>query len=412
LPPPTQLPAPVYAPPPAFGAFPAPAPGVGVAPPGWTPPPRPGLIPLAPLTLGGILGGSFRVLRRNPRPVVGFSLIIHGVLAIFGVLITGNAVNSVSSLLTKVSNGGVPTTGQTGGLVLAYLGEFAVIAIGLVASQILQGIITVEVARGTVGERLRLRGLWARARGRLLVLVGWAFALVGIVLGLTIVIGIVLVVVVAVLAAGSNGSGAALGIGILMLVLVTLGGLLLGLWIGVKLSLVPSILVLERLTLGKAMARSWSLMRGYFWRTLGIELLVWLMLAIASQIIQAPVAVVVLITSGLGHPTGASAAATLSSLGVGQVATTLVGELVAAITGIIGTASTALIYIDLRMRKEGLDLALLKFVDDRAAGNPEAADPYLAPALPQPPMPAPPMSPPPYPGPPPPDPRLSYPGPA
>jgi hypothetical protein len=355
------------------------------------------LIPLAPLTLGGILGGSFRVLRRNPRPVVGFSLIIHGILAIFGVLITGNAINSLGSLLTNVSNGGVPTTGQTGGLVLAYLGEFGVVALGLVASQILQGIITVEVARGTVGERLRLRALWARARGRVLVLVGWAFALVGIVLGLAIVFGIVIAIIVGVLAASSNGSGAAVGVGVLIAVLLTLGGLLLGLWIGIKLSLVPSILVLERLTLGKAMARSWSLIRGYFWRTLGIELLVWLMLTIASQIIQSPVAIIVLIASGLGHPTGSSTAATLSSLGLSQVITTLVGELVAAITGIIATASTALIYIDLRMRKEGLDLGLLKFVDDRAAGNPDAADPYLAPALPASAPPAPPMAT--YPGP-------------
>jgi hypothetical protein len=347
---------------------------------------RPGLIPLAPLTLGAILGASFRVLRRNPRPVVGFALIIHGVLAIVGVLITGNAINSLTSFLTSASNGNIPTTGQAGGIFLAELAEFGVVALSLVGTQVLQGIITVEVARGTVGERLPLRALWARARGRILVLVGWAFALVGMIVGFLVVVVIVSAVVVGVLAAGGNSSGgAAAGVG--LVVILALGGLFLALWIGIKWSLVPSILVLERLTLGKAIRRSWSLTRGYFWRTFGIEILVWLMLWIASQIIQTPVSIIVLIVGGIGHPTGTSTAALLSTLSVGQVVTTLVGELVAAITGIIQTASTALIYIDLRMRKEGLDLALLKFVDERATGNPAAVDPYL---------PAPPPVPPPF----------------
>jgi hypothetical protein len=329
------------------------------------------------MTLGTILGASFRVLRRNPRPVVGFALIIHGVLAIVGVLITGNAINTFTSLLTNVSQGGVPTAGQTGGIALAELAEFGVVALSLVGTQILQGIITVEVARGTVGERLPLRLLWARARGRILVLVGWAFALVGIVVGFAIVVTIITVVIVAAIAAGGGGNTGSGVAAVLLVIVLLLGGLFLGLWFGVKLSLVPSILVLERLTLGKAMGRSWSLTRGYFWRTFGIEILVWVMLSIASQIIQSPVSIIVLVVGGLGHPTGTSTAALVSTLSVGQVVTTLVGELVAAITGIIQTASTALIYIDLRMRKEGLDLALLKFVDERATGNTAAVDPYL-----------------------------------
>jgi len=42
------------------------------------------------------------------------------------------------------------------------------------------------------------------------------------------------------------------------------------------------------------------------------------------------------------------------------------------------SATTAVIYIDLRMRKEGLDLELIRFVEARSAGEPEPPDPYLS----------------------------------
>jgi hypothetical protein len=44
---------------------------------------------------------------------------------------------------------------------------------------------------------------------------------------------------------------------------------------------------------------------------------------------------------------------------------------------VVQSATTGLIYIDLRMRKEGLDLDLARFVEETSAGaNPP--DPYLA----------------------------------
>jgi hypothetical protein len=332
------------------------------------------------MTLGTILGGSFRVLRRNPRPIVGFSLIIHAVLALIGVIVTGNAIGTLTSILGQLGSGAVPSTAETGGLFLADLAEFATVALSLIGTQILQGIITLEVARGTVGEKLPLRALWARARGRLLVLVGWAFALVGLILGFVIVAALVATIVGVAIAASGNSTGAGI-VTVILVIVLFLGGLFLALWIGIKLSLVPSILILERLTLRKAMARSWSLTKDYFWRTFGIEALVWVMLAIAGQIIQSPIAIIVLIVSGIGNPTGTSTSAILSTLSVTQIATTIFGELVATVTSIIGAASIALVYIDLRMRKEGLDLALMKFVDARSAGAAEVADPYLPVAI-------------------------------
>ena len=41
------------------------------------------------------------------------------------------------------------------------------------------------------------------------------------------------------------------------------------------------------------------------------------------------------------------------------------------------SSATALLYIDLRMRKEGLDLELVRFVEARQAGDTSVPDPYL-----------------------------------
>jgi hypothetical protein len=66
----------------------------------------------------------------------------------------------------------------------------------------------------------------------------------------------------------------------------------------------------------------------------------------------------------------------------------IVTVLVGAIGAIVQSATIALLYIDLRMRKEGLDLELTRFVEARQSGATGLTDPYArngAPAAPQPP---------------------------
>jgi len=55
----------------------------------------------------------------------------------------------------------------------------------------------------------------------------------------------------------------------------------------------------------------------------------------------------------------------------------LVTAIVSAVGLVVATATTALLYLDQRMRQEGLDLDLARFVERRAAGEQGLADPYL-----------------------------------
>ena len=62
--------------------------GAPASTPGWSPPPKPGLIPLRPLSLGVILGGSFSVLRKSPQATLLPALIASLVAALAGGLLS------------------------------------------------------------------------------------------------------------------------------------------------------------------------------------------------------------------------------------------------------------------------------------------------------------------------------------
>jgi hypothetical protein len=321
------------------------------------------------------------VLRRNPRPVVGFSLVIHVILAIISIGVTALfTLNALGKYFDIIQSAG--TTGEisqssalaAGSSLLVASSTTIITAIFTYGGQaILQGIIAMEVARGTVGEKLPLAALWARSRGRIAVLLGWAGA---VILASFLVVAILATGITLLIAFG-GAAGAIIG-GILAFVVV-IGGIVVGVWLWTKLSLVPSALVIERLTLRGAIARSWTLVRGYFWRTFGIQLLVAVIVGVAASIIETPVTIAVELVTLLSNPTGIenSTAALGSVFGATEIVSTIVSALVQTVTAIVSTAVTALIYIDLRIRKEGLDLALMRFVDAQAAGQTDVPDPYL-----------------------------------
>jgi uncharacterized membrane protein YciS (DUF1049 family) len=58
------------------------------------------------------------------------------------------------------------------------------------------------------------------------------------------------------------------------------------------------------------------------------------------------------------------------------VLSSAVVAVVTAVGLVLQSATASLLYLDLRMRKEGLDLELLRYVEARQTGA-EVADPYL-----------------------------------
>jgi len=346
------------------------------AQPGWTPPPKPGLIPLRPLTLGPLLAAPFQALRRNPRITVGSALVLQGIPSIVvSVLVAGGiALLAGRALSGEVDDQPALRAGLVGGAVV--LGVLSLV-ITTVFSAILQGVIVGEVARETLGEKLTFRDLWRLVRGRLGALIGWT-----LLLALAWIVAIALVAAVVVALAMLGGQAGAIG-AVLVGVVGGLGLIPLAIWINTKLSMVPSAIVLERLPLTAAVARSWRLTSGYFWRTFGIIALVGVIVYAITQTISIPFGLLGGFLGGVLAPTSASSTEPMSQLLVSQLSVNVLASIVTAIVGAIGsviqTAAVSLLYIDLRMRKEGLDLELVRFVEGRQTGQ-ELPDPYLPPA--------------------------------
>jgi hypothetical protein len=338
---------------------------------GWRPPPKPGLIPLRPLGFGTLLGASFQVLRRNPKPVFGSALLIQVLILVITLIIVGTVGFFSFARIFDAPQQDQDTL-IAGAFALTGLSSIIPFALAIIASAALQGIIVVEVARGTLGEKLKFRGLWRAMRPALWGLVRWTL-LVGAVILLAFL------VLAAIVALGVAVGGAAIGIGIGIAVLGILAMAVLGVWIGTKVSLVPSLLVLERLTVRMAIRRSWMLTNGFFWRTFGIQILANAIVSVAGQVVSFPLSIVFSLVASVLLPNGDTTDFNGDSIGpfialyIGFVLLSgLVSAIFGAITSIVQSGAVALIYIDLRMRKEGLDLDLQRYVENGRTGP----DPY------------------------------------
>jgi hypothetical protein len=364
---------------PPGGGFPPP-PGWGAAP-GWTPPPKPGLLPLRPMGLGAILAGSFQTLRRNPGATVGSALLIQGLATLVTLVIVGGVTGFV---VTRVLSAREADQGPliAGGVAAVIVAAVVSIVLSIVASAFLQGVVASEVARGTLGERLRMRALWRLARPRIVPLVLWSLSLTA---AWTLVFAVLAGIVALLVLAG----GAGIAVGIIVGVLGVMGLVVVSAWVSTRLALVPSAIVIERLRPLAAARRSWALTIGSFWRVLGILLLTAVIVSAATNVVTVPLTLLTSILQTVLFPNGELDFQTFDASTVFYIGAQLLSALVSVVVGSIGavvtSANAAILYIDLRMRREGLDLELARFAEERAAGaasatGPDARDPYQAPA--------------------------------
>jgi hypothetical protein len=352
---------------PPGSALPPPAGGYGAPTGGWTPPPKPGLLPLRPMGFGTLLWAPFRTLRRNPAPVFGTGLVVQLASAIataavfvpFLVLAIGR-IDSASA-----EDADAILAGTIGWLVLLML---VPLAVGVVAGAFLQGVMVVEVASGTLGGKLGFGTLWKRAAARIGPLIGWTLLVGVIVLGVFALVATIIVATALI----APEPLAVIGV-VLVVILLLLGFVVLAAWLGTKLALVPSVIVLERAGIAESVRRSWRLTTGYFWRTFGLILLVGLIVStVAQTVVQVPILGGTILAVILDPAGGATyEVVTIASTVVGSVLSLLVGSIVA----VVQAALIAVIYIDLRMRSEGLDLELQRHVEARDAGLP-VTDPF------------------------------------
>lgn len=256
---------------------------------------KPGVIPLRPLTAGEILDGAFATLRQNPAATLGMSAAVTA---------STQLAASALVLLGRGSTAGLTVAGIAGAV------------LQLVATLALSAGLTVVVADAVLGRRPTVEEVWRRVQSKV-----WSAV------GLSLLVGLI--------------------VGILA---ITVVGIPVAVYAYVALSLAVPALMLENQPPRAALLRSRELVRGAWWRTFGTIVLATFVTFVMAALIELVLGAVGLsgglVVTSTGIPAG--------RLLLGAVAGTVANSLVAPVrAGVV-----ALIYVDRRMRTEGLDLTL------------------------------------------------------
>lgn len=311
--------------------------------PGYRPPAdKPGIVPLRPLTLGELYDGAFGAIRHNPGVTLGLTAIIVVAAVAVGTLIsiplTTLFTDLFGSLFAEVgSDPAFEDLGFTQDMLGVTYGS--ALGTGLLltlATPLAMGVMAVSVSDSVIGRKISVSDAWARTVKRAWFLIGFSLlSMLAVLLAYAIGIGIV---------AGLFLVDPTLGV--IGIFLVLAGLLVAFVWAFTRVVLVPPALAVEGGGFWETCRRAWKLTRGTFWRVLGIYLLTSFILSVIGQAVAIPVSL--LLGLFMVMQSGAGLAV---SYGITYVITG--GMSVLFLGGVV-----ALLYIDTRMRREGLDVQL------------------------------------------------------
>lgn len=308
--------------------------------------PKPGIIPLRPLALGEILDGAFQAIRSNPRTMIGLSAVVLAIVTLVSAVpqaallrrvssTTGTAAPTFEDALNRMT--GSLEAGGVSGIVT------------MIAINIVTAMLVLAVSTAVLGQRVSPGQAWQRVRPRVFAVLGLAF-----VQALALISAFLLSILPGVLVAVS---GATIP-GVILALVGGIGGVVFTVFLVTRWAFTAPALLLEEQGVFAAMRRSFRLVHGSFWRVLGITLLAQLLVGVGSAVIQMPFA---LVSTLFQDPDRMYAdfwanLGQLSVQGIGQV-------LAGAVFYPFAAAVTTLLYIDVRMRHEGLDVELLRTVE-------------------------------------------------
>jgi hypothetical protein len=262
--------------------------------------------PLRPLGVTEILDGAVRLVRGNARAALAIAVPFAVVRSALGAVVQYGTIDSQDAT----------TIAGIGSLVL-----------GVVFGTLLTGLLAPMYSGDLLGNRLSARESLRRVGRK-----AWAL------------IGLSLVVTVA-----ESAGLAACFVG--------------GIWLWGVWAVAAPALVLEHTGIRGALGRSVNLVKQAFWRTWGIRALGWVLTSVLGFFIALPFEV---LASYLSNTNPLDSSPDVSHPGIYVAILSIGGVLSGALLPPISAAIDVLMYTDLRMRKEGMDIVL---------GMPAAPDP-------------------------------------
>jgi len=317
----------------------------------WSWAPKPGIIPLRPLTLTDLFSGSFSALRKNPSVLFGFTIIVMTVVALLSLAGTMLPLFSFTSLM---SNDLDPQASSKALLDSAYLsvvstivGYIALLAGSFLAGTVLDGVLSVAVSQLVIGKKITFKQSWALVKPRLWSMLG-ASLLSMLAVGSPLLVLVILFFMSLYSWPGSDAFFSLFG----LLLALALPVVLVSYVISIRFLYAPICTVLEEKGPIEAVKRSWALTSGSFWVTLGRVILINVVVGfIAGLIVQiiGIIAVIFMFTI-LGDPSSdpSTVWSTIILYGVISALQMLAYSLVVPILA----AYQTLMYVDEKIRKE------------------------------------------------------------
>ncbi|MCP9945648.1 hypothetical protein LUX12_13950 [Streptomyces somaliensis] len=358
-------------PPPGQWSPSAPGPGDRVPPgPGWgggpyggwarPPAPKPGVIPLRPLGAGEILDGAVATLRTHWRTVLGITLTVSVVVQLAEVLLHRYVLPRQPAIDPDASpSEALEQVGES--LRASMIATVPSSLLAMTAMFVTTALLTFVVSRSVLGRPVTLEEVWRDARPRLVPLLGLTLLLP------LMVTGIVLAGVVPGWVVGSEA-------GVVLMVVGVLAALLVVCWLTVRFSLSYSVVMLERQGVVASLRRSARLVRGSWWRVFGILILTVLLTFLVMMIVVIPFTLLAFAVGGEGM--GGLLAGEAPRYDWTFLIVTGIGAVIgSAIVYPISAGVPVLLYVDLRIRREALDLELARAAGVPGYGSASPGDP-------------------------------------
>ena len=304
---------------------------------------KPGIIPLRPLTIGDLFSGAFEAIRSNPKVLFGFTVVIMLLVSLItsvSILLSGLGYESVANTDYDPQALQQSLTDRTNVLLLKMISNMVQWIVTFAGTSILTGLLASTVSQMTVGRKLTLSEAWSMTRRRLGSLLG-SFALTAVITMIPVVLWIVAVFASLAALMGGNDD-------LWWLVLVAFAAIIpvfiLVYFFQIKLLFAPICTVLEEIGPVASLKRSWSLVKGEFWPTLGRFLLLNLAVSFIGGFIGFVIGLIgglasVAVTSDPSSPIGSAIAMFFVMLGSSLLLP-------------FSASFETLMYTDLRIRKE------------------------------------------------------------
>ncbi|RZU61075.1 hypothetical protein [Zhihengliuella halotolerans] len=327
--------------------------------------PRPGALPLRILGLGDYFEAIFRIIRFGPMATLPILIVSQAAASLLILLGLGVVFSDSMYFLSGTVGSDVPPMPTAGALAGGLTVTLAGMLIGLIGQLLTVPFSTVTAIRAASNRRTSLADAWSAFRpraGKFLFLYFLILVPIGIVATL-IATALVAVWFYALFNAFEHGTtGGALWI----VPLVGIGMIVLGTWLAVKLSVALNALSVEDISATGAIRRTWTLTRGLWWRTFGILLFFGVLTSVASGMLSFPVELVTGFSSAMMDLSGAGELSALVIIGM------LVSAALSGAAAALQVIVVAVLYIDLRFRKEGLHQAIWAQTQTKPAEPPHS----------------------------------------